>query len=64
MAGAVSSCKTGNSARKLSWALCEGRTEIGKVFYNSVRICIKVVCEISTSIKIEGTLCFRNGFVV
>lgn len=34
-----------------------GRTEGGRLFCNYMRIYREVVCEIQTSIKMEGTFC-------
>lgn len=40
----------------------EGRMEIGRLFCNYMQICIKMVCDIQTSVKIEGTFC-ASGMV-
>lgn len=42
----------------------EGGIEIGRLLCNYMTIYREMVCEIQTSLKIEGTFCFRNGFVV
>lgn len=40
----------------------EGRIEIGRLFCNYMQIHIKMVCDIQTSIKIEGTFVCQEWF--